>query len=265
MILKIEREDLELSNIFVFIFGAVIGSFLNVVIYRVPKGESIISPRSHCQKCNETIAWHYNIPIFSYIFLKGKCKNCNEPFSLNYLLVEVFTAFITLFLFMKLGLTLDFFIMGALFYSLIVLSFIDFEYKAVPDWILFFCLVFAFTSFYGNFFHAITNAFIFAGAFVILDFFVTFYIQNIKSKIIKDETLKTQRALGEGDFPIVAIIGGVLGVKSGLIAIFLAALFAIIPSIYNNIKNKDKETPFIPYLSFGLFIEYIFQISKVIL
>jgi leader peptidase (prepilin peptidase)/N-methyltransferase len=80
-----------------------------------------------------------------------------------------------------------------------------------------------------------------------------------------DVNLNTKSALGDVDFPIFAIIGGVLGVKSGLIAIFLAALFAIIPSIYNNIKNKDKRTPFIPYLSLGLFIEYTFQISKVIL
>jgi leader peptidase (prepilin peptidase)/N-methyltransferase len=265
VILIIEREDLELSNIFVFIFGAVIGSFLNVVIYRVPKGESIIMPRSHCTKCNETISWQYNIPIFSYILLNGKCKYCGEVFSSKYFFVEIISAIITLTLFIKLGLSVDFFIMLALFYSLIVLSFIDFEYKAVPDWLLFFSLVLAFISFYDNFFYSITNAFIFAGAFMMLDFFVTFYIQNIKSKITKDETLRTQRALGEGDFPIVAIVGGALGIKSGLIAIFLAALFAIIPSIYNNIKNKDKETAFIPYLSFGLFVEYIFQISKVIL
>ena len=88
------------------------------------------------------------------------------------------------------------------------------------------------------------------------------YIQNIKYKLTKDETLRTQKALGEGDIPIVAVIGAVLGLQAGFIAIFLGALFAIIPSIYNLIFKKDIETPFIPYLSLGFFAEYIFLFSK---
>jgi leader peptidase (prepilin peptidase)/N-methyltransferase len=265
VILKTEREDLDLFDIFVFIFGAIIGSFLNVVIYRIPRGESIITPRSHCTKCHKTIAWYYNIPLISYIILGGKCKYCNEKYSINYFLVELFSAIITLALFFKIGFSLEYFLILTLFYSLLVLSFIDLEYKAVPDWMLLLVVILGFSSVYNNFLDSIKDGFIFAGAFVMLDFFITFYIQNIKSKILKDEALKTQRALGEGDFPIIAVIGTILGLSSGLIAIFLAALFAIIPSIYNNIKNSEKQTAFIPYLSLGFFIEYIFQISKVIL
>lgn len=265
MIIYIEREDLELSSVFVFIFGAIIGSFLNVVIYRVPKAKSIITPRSYCAKCEKTIAWYYNIPIVSYIMLSGKCKYCNEKYSMNYFFVEVLSGLISLVLFIKLGISLEYFFMLALFYTLLVLSFIDFEYKAVPDWILLLVFILGFFSIYDNFLDSIKDAFIFVGAFVILDFFITFYIQNIKSKILKDETLKTQKALGEGDLPVIAVIGAVLGISSGLFAIFLAALFAIIPSIYNNIKRNEKQTAFIPYLSLGFFVEYIFQISKVIL
>ena len=163
------------------------------------------------------------------------------------------------------GFSLEYFFILALFYTLLVLSFIDLKYKAVPDWILLLVLVLGFCSIYNDFFNSIKYAFIFAGAFVILDFIITFYIQNIKAKIVEDENLKTQKALGEGDLPVIAVIGAVLGITSGIIAIFLAALFAIIPSIYNNMKKNEKETAFIPYLSLGFFVEYIFQISKVIL
>lgn len=265
MIFKREREDLELFSIFVFIFGAIIGSFLNVVIYRIPKGESIVTPRSHCTSCDKTIAWYDNIPIISYIILGGKCKYCDEKYSINYFFIEVFSAIIALVLFIKMGFSLEYFLILALFYTLLVLSFIDFEYKAVPDWILLIVLILGFSYIYNDFSNSIKYAFIFAGAFVMLDFFITFYIQNIKSKILKDESLKTQKALGEGDLPVIAVIGAVLGISSGIIAIFLAALFAIIPSIYNNMKNNEKQTAFIPYLSLGFFVEYIFQFSKVIL
>ena len=248
-----------------FIFGAIIGSFLNVVITRVPKGESLVTPRSHCLKCDETIAWYYNIPILSYLMLGGKCKYCGEKYSINYFYVELLSAIVTLCLFLKIGISLEFFLLLVLFYCLIVLSFIDLEYKAVPDWILLLAFVFGIASTYNDFFNSITNAFIFVGAFTILDFIITFYIQNIKAKVLKDENLKTQKALGEGDLPIIAVVGGVLGIQGGVVAIFLAALFAILPSIYNNIKKNEKETAFIPYLFLGFFVEYIFQISKVIL
>ena len=110
---------------------------------------------------------------------------------------------------------------------------------------------------------AFKNAFIVSGAFVLLNFIVSFYIQNIKARITNDDSLKTQEALGEGDIPILASIGVVLGLKGALVAIFLSSLFAIIPSIYFNIKKKDIQTPFIPYLVLGLLIEYFFNISKV--
>ncbi len=101
--------------------------------------------------------------------------------------------------------------------------------------------------------------FIFAGGIVVLEIFVTFYIQNIKSKILKDDSLKEQKSLGEGDIPIVAIIGGVLGLHLGVIAIFLSAIFAIIPSLINLIIKKDIETPFIPFLSLGFIVVFLYD------
>ena len=148
--------------------------------------------------------------------------------------------------------------------NLVVLSLYDFKYKAVPDYLLLFAFFSSFFITKFDIFEALQSAFIISGAFVILNFLVTFYIQNIKSRILKDESLKTQEALGEGDIPIIASIGIILGISSGLTAIFLAAFFAIIPSLYKNNIKKDMQTPFIPYLILGFFTEYFFNIETII-
>jgi len=132
----------------------------------------------------------------------------------------------------------------------------------VPDYLLVIVFLLSFFTLSENGIEAIKNGFIFAGAFIILDFILTFYIQNIKAKLTKNDDLKEQKALGEGDIPIVFVIGMLLGLKAGFFAIFLGALCAIIPSIYNILFKKEIETPFIPYLSLGFFIEFIFLFSE---
>jgi len=136
------------------------------------------------------------------------------------------------------------------------------KYKAVPDYLLVFVFISALFAIEGDFIDAFKNGLIFAGAFIMLDFLLTFYIQNIKYKLTRNEELKEQKALGEGDIPIVFVIGMILGVKAGFTAIFLGALCAIIPSVYNLLFKKEIETPFIPYLSLGFFIEFIFLVSE---
>ncbi|MEA3314928.1 MAG: prepilin peptidase [Campylobacterota bacterium] len=240
----------------VFIFGAIIGSFLNMLIYRLPLKLSLINPkRSICPSCNSNIKWYENIPIVSYILLKGQCSNCDSKISIFYPIVEVVTAVITYLLYLKYSIGYDFFIFVSLFYILIVLSFIDFRYKAVPDYLLILSLIVVFFVSDFNF----STALMFAGGFVLLELFLTYYIQNIKSKITKDESLKEQRAMGEGDIPIIAIIGGVLDVKLALIAIFLSAVFAMLPALFNIYIKKDIETPFIPYLTLSLFVVLIYN------
>jgi len=243
--------------VFILLLGTVFGSFLNVLIYRLPLGISLINPkRSQCPQCKTTISWYHNIPILSYLALQGKCSVCKKKIPLNYLFVEILTPFITLVLFAKLGLTLEFTLITLICYILLVLSFIDFKYHAVPDLLL---VILALLSLVYLFYFKIENIstfFMFAGGIVILELFVTYYIQNIKAKILKDESLKMQKSLGEGDIPIIALTGGILGLKFGLIAIFLSAILAIIPSLINAILKKEIETPFIPYLSLAFFITY---------
>ena len=259
MILKKEREDLEL---FSFVFGAIFGSFLNVLIIRLPQEKSIVFPRSSCTKCNHIIYWYHNIPLISYLFLRGKCAYCNEKISSQYFFVELLSAFITMFLFIKLQISVEFYFMCFLAYVLIVLSFIDLKYKAVPDYLLLIALIISFLATPFNLIDSFKYEFLFSGAMVLLNFVITFYIQNIKSKILKDDSLKQQEALGEGDIPIIAIFGIILGINSGLVAIFLAALFAILPSIYSHFTKKDIETPFIPYLVLGFFVEYFLHLER---
>ena len=223
-----EREDLE---VFSFIFGGIIGLFLNQLIIKLPKYE------------------------FSITKYEGNS---------SYFIVELISAILTTALYLKLGFSQDFFLMIILCYVLIVLSFIDFKYKAVPDYLLLLVLVLSFFATNFSIIESFKNAFLFSGAVVLLNFVVTFYIQNIKSRILKDETLKEQVALGEGDIPIIAMIAVILGTTGGIFAIFLGAFFAIIPSIYSNIVKKDIQTPFIPYLVLGFLTEYFFNIESFI-
>ena len=252
-------------EVFSFIFGACIGSFLNVLIIKLPLKESFLNAnRSKCPSCSHTIYWYHNIPLVSYIFLRAKCSYCGVKISFQYFLIELLSGLITLFLYLKIGLNQELIFMCLLSYVLIVLSFIDLKYKAVPDYLLLFTFILAFFASEFSIIEAFKNAFLFAGALVLLNFIITFYIQNIKSRLLKDKSLRTQEALGEGDIPIIASIGIVLGVSSGIVAIFLAAFFAIIPSIYANLVKKDIQTPFIPYLVLGFFVEYFFNLETFI-
>ena len=244
-------EQMELY-IIVFIIGLIFGSFLNVLIHRLPLGTSLIKPLgSTCSHCNYRIKWYENIPILSYLFLKGKCSNCSKPISIVYPLVELITALVTLLLYMNYWLNWELIATITLFYTLIVLSFIDLKYKAVPDYLLIIAVIL--TVIVGD----LMNILIFAGGFFLLELVLTFYIQNVKAKITKNKDLETQSALGEGDIPIAAVIGGLLGLHLGISAIFLATLLALLLSIYNLLSKKEIETPFIPFLSLGLFITFI--------
>ena len=115
------------------IFGAMIGSFLNVCIYRLPKEESIIWPRSHCPACKKMIRFYDNIPLISYLLLRGRCRYCKGPISIQYPLVEGITALSSLFLFMKFGPSLSYLFYFAFVAALIVITVIDLYHQIIPD------------------------------------------------------------------------------------------------------------------------------------
>jgi len=226
----------------VTLFGLLFGSFLNVLILRIPIDESVVFPSSHCPKCNNDLKWWHNIPLFSWLFLGGKCAFCKEKISFQYPLIELSSAIIFLLAYMKMGDVMHAVIVGLVFALLLGLSLIDFRYKAVPDSLNLGALtlaIFSSSAILTNF----TNALLFAGGFTLLRFYVSF--------IIKKE------ALGEADIMIAGTIGAMVGLKMGLFTIFLSAIIALPVFVY--IKEKDYEVPFIPFLAFALFLVYIFS------
>jgi leader peptidase (prepilin peptidase)/N-methyltransferase len=227
------------SAIMVFLFGLVIGSFLNVVIFRVPKGESISYPSSHCQSCKTPLKWYHNIPLFSWLFLGGKCAFCKEKISKQYPLIELLNAIIYLMLFFKLGLVWYLPFVAVTFSALLALVMIDFEYMAVPDSINFFAL--ATSLIQPNYIDAIIHASIAAGGLWLIGF--------ISSIIAKKE------AMGGADVIVAGTMGALLGFPNFFIAIFLSAILAMIPSLI----NRESGVPFVPFLAMATLIVYIFD------
>lgn len=224
----------------VVVIGILIGSFLNVLIIRIPKEESVVFPSSHCVKCGKNLRWWHNIPIFSWIFLGGKCAFCKDKISIQYPIIEFVSGVIFAIVYIKEGdLTLSF-IVGGVFVLLLALSMIDFKFKEVPDSLNLLALSLAIFSSYeliDNF----QNALLFAGGFTLLRFYVSYFVKR--------------EAMGEADIMIAATIGGVVGIKLGLVTIFLSALLALPAFLIAG--KRDMELPFIPFLAMALFIVYI--------
>jgi leader peptidase (prepilin peptidase) / N-methyltransferase len=118
---------------FVFALGAIIGSFLNVCIVRLPRGESLIRPASHCPQCNAPIKFYDNIPLISYIILRGTCRHCKKRISVQYPVVEALTGLMTLALFMKHGPTVQFLLLLLFSSALLIITFIDLAHQIIPD------------------------------------------------------------------------------------------------------------------------------------
>jgi leader peptidase (prepilin peptidase)/N-methyltransferase len=225
--------------IIVFIFGAMIGSFLNVVIYRIPKGESIVFPASKCQSCQNSLKWWHNIPIFSWLFLRGKCYFCKEKISAQYPIVELLTGIIFVALYFKLGLVWYLPFIAASFAALFALVMIDFKYMAVPDNVNFAALIFALVQ--PEFLMAFLYASIAAGGL---------YLIGLLSSLIA-----RKQAMGGADVIVAGTMGALLGFPNFFVALFLSALLAMIPALI----WREKGVPFVPFLALATFIVYLYD------
>lgn len=232
--------------IFIFIFGIIIGSFLNVVIYRVPKGESIAFPASKCQSCQTPLKWYHNVPIFSWLFLRGKCGFCSEKISVQYPLIELTTGLIAVSLFYKLGLVWYMPVIFAVFTLLLALVMIDFKYMAVPDSLNLLALALAIVNPWAL--DAVQNALMAAGGLTLLRYYLTFFLNK--------------EAMGEGDIIVAGTMGALLGFPNFFYALFIAAILAMAPSL----MAKDRAVPFVPFLAMGTYIVFIFdaQVSSLV-
>lgn len=184
---------------------------------------------------------------------------------MGFKLFEIFISIVLIvFLFLKLDFSLTFLIFCIYFCLLVRLSFYDLQYKAVPDYLLLILLFFSFFISDFSFYDSLVNSFIASGAMFLLNFIVTFYIQNIKSRIIKNKDLKFQHALGDGDIPVIASMSVILGLNSIVYAILISAFIALIYFIIISFYQKINEIPFIPFLSAGFFIEYFLGLHTVL-
>jgi leader peptidase (prepilin peptidase)/N-methyltransferase len=121
----------------VCILGLALGSFLNVVIYRLPKGLSLMGPRSQCPSCQAKIHFYDNIPVISFLLLRGRCRQCDAPISWRYPLVELLTGLLMIFMLLRFGLNINFVKYSLLTLILIPVTFIDIDEKIIPNWLTF--------------------------------------------------------------------------------------------------------------------------------
>lgn len=237
-----------MEMVLVFILGAAIGSFLNVLIIRTPRDESVSFPASHCMSCNTPLRFYHNIPILSWLFLRGKCGFCGAKISVQYPIVEILSGLIFLLTAMKMGLNVHAFGTALTFDLLLALSIIDFRYKMVPDSINLSALTIAVIG-VGSMGHLVenfTNALLFAGGFTLLRFYLSYAIKK--------------EAMGEADIMIAATMGAILGVKMALVAIFIGAVLALPALLLTQGESDDsKQLPFIPFLAMGCWLVLMFD------
>lgn len=246
-------------HIIVFVFGLCIGSFLNVCIYRLPAAKSISDPsRSICPVCGSLIRFYDNIPVLSFMLLRGRCRHCNTPISYRYPIVEILSGLFALCVFLKFGPTLQGFVFYTFISSLIVITFIDIDHQIIPNVItlpgipVFFFASFAVPGI--TYIDAILGVLAGGGSLYAVGW--VYYL------------IKKEEGMGGGDIKLLAMIGALLGWKGVLFTIFLgsaAGTFAgLIVMASRRLMDTRLRIPFGPFLAIGA-ISHIFFGNNLIL
>lgn len=254
-----------LLNLFIiFVFGTIIGSFLNVVVLRYNTGLSIVTGRSRCFSCGKDLNWYELIPLFSFLFLRGKCSSCKSKISYQYFIVELLTGIIFAGLFLKFGLTILLPIYLVIASLLIVMSVYDFKHKIIPDGMVFvFILLSIFVFFYTHTFNSIftypLSLDLLAGP-ILFSFFAFFWLISLG------------KWMGFGDAKLAIGVGFLLGFSGGVYSIMLAfwigAGFSLLIMFLQKIKmaclrrqagfsklSLKSEIPFAPFIILSVFIQ----------
>lgn len=230
----------------IFIYGACIGSFLNVVIYRVPNEISIAKGRSYCPRCNTQIRNYDLVPIASYLKLKGKCRQCKAQISKRYPLVELFTGMVAVMIFMVKGfamISVTVFIVSAI---LIAISMIDFDTMTIPDGLVIAMIPLAiYMAFMQSDVSFISS---------VIGFFAVSVPMLLLNQVIPD-------SFGGGDVKLIAVCGFMLGWENTLLAMFIAILIGGIYAVYLLVSGKSKRGAHIafgPYICLGVYISMLY-------
>lgn len=234
--------------VFILLYGLIIGSFLNVCIYRIPIGKSVAQGRSYCPHCDALIPWYLNIPLFSYLFLRGHCLNCKAPISPVYPIVETLNGIVYLLIWYTYGLTLQSFFAAILLSVLVVVAFIDIQQKIIPNSLVLVLLVLGVL-------HAVYQSVCFGidWYYWVIGFFAASVPLFLLMLIYPD-------GMGGGDVKLMAAAGVFLGPKI-LLALFTGAIYGGIFAIFLLAFRKGtmkSEIPFGPFLSLGIFTTVIF-------
>lgn len=233
-----------LPGIVIFIYGILIGSFLNVCIYRIPKKENIVTTRSHCMNCDYQLRWYDLIPLFSWISLGGKCRKCGTKISVQYPLIEALNGILYVAVFLCYGLSIETLLYCLLTSALIVLSVIDFRIYEIPVGINWFIagigLIRVLTDMSDWTEYVI-------GFFSVSAFLYLLYI------------LTKGRGIGGGDIKLMAVSGLVLGWKCNVLGFICGCIVGVIIHIFLMIiTKKDHVMAMGPYLSIGIFLSVLF-------
>ncbi len=243
----------------VFVFGTLVGSFLNVCIGRIPNEESIVTPPSHCPKCKTPIAFYDNIPLLSYMVLQGHCRACREPISSRYFVVELMTGLLTLALYSWFGIGFSFVVSFIFVAALIVISFIDLDVRIVPD-------VVSLPGIVVGLIFSVLGYFVFRDGLEIVPTPLSSLIGILAGggfllvTAWVYEKLTGVEGMGGGDIKLLAMIGAFLGWPSIPITLFIASLLGSIVGVACMVltgAGRRLALPFAPFLCSGA-LAYLF-------
>lgn len=235
-----------------FILGTIFGSFYMVVAERIPKGESIVTPPSHCNKCNHRLTPIELIPIFSYIIQKGKCRNCKTKLSIMYPLYELISGLLFSLSYISFGFTLELIIALTFVSLLLIIVLSDIEYMIISDGVLItFTLILMLEIFLIYDYKVLLNSLLNG----LIAFTVMFLLRLLGNFVFKKDTM------GGGDIKLMFIFGLVLDYKMAILSIFIGSFIGL-PISLILIRNKENhEVPFGPFLAIGSVIILLFQLN----
>ncbi len=254
-----DRGLVYILSFFSFWLGACIASFLNVVIWRVPRGESIVSPPSHCPKCGSAIRWWQNIPILSWLALRGRCAACKAPISPRYICVEALggVLFLAAFLHMlKFGLPLHFLVVYWIWIALMIVgSFIDFDHQLLPDFVTVGGMALGLVSnaydsffFWGKIYWE--NYLLYCVGGLAFGFGLLWLVRWLGSKAFRRE------AMGMGDVFLMGAVGALFGPVAVLVTLILSSVFGSVVGVGMVLLSRARlgkfvAIPYGPYICLG--------------
>ena len=230
--------------LYIFVVGIVIGSFLNVVIYRLPLEISVAKGRSFCPRCQAPIKGYHNIPVFSYLRLRGKCADCGGPIAIRYPLVELFTGLMAILIFAVYGFSFQWLVVFSAAAILICITMIDFDTMIIPNGLVIALMAPALLSFF------------FFPQLGILSRVIGIFAISLPMLIL---VLFIPEAFGGGDIKLMAVAGFMLGWDHTLLAAFIGLLLGgAVAVVLLAKKTPDKHMPFGPYLCIGIMTALLF-------